>query len=52
MAANGAQNETLKEMEDVLGVEHETLNHYLKAFVSNKYKTWENKFIIANSRKK
>ena len=49
MAANGAQNETLKEMEDVLGVEHETLNHYLKAFVSNKYKTWENKFTIANS---
>ena len=49
MAANGAQNETLKEMEDVLGVEHETLNHYLKAFVTNKYKTWENKFTIANS---
>ena len=49
MAANGAQNETLKEMEDVLGVEDETLNHYLKAFVSNKYKTWENKFTIANS---
>ena len=49
MAANGAQNETLKEMEDVLGVEHGTLNHYLKAFVSNKYKTWENKFTIANS---
>ena len=49
MAANGAQNETLKEMEDVLGVEHETLNHYLKAFVSNKYKTWKNKFTIANS---
>jgi serpin B len=49
MAANGAQNETLKEMEDVLGVKHETLNHYLKAFVSNKYKTWENKFTIANS---
>lgn len=49
MAANGAQNDTLKEMEDVLGVEHETLNHYLKAFVTNKYKTWENKFTIANS---
>lgn len=49
MAANGAQNDTLKEMEDVLGVKHETLNHYLKAFVSNKYKTWENKFTIANS---
>ena len=49
MAANGAQNDTLKEMEAVLGVKHETLNHYLKAFVSNKYKTWENKFTIANS---
>lgn len=49
MTANGAQNETLKQMEKVLGMKTEELNHYLHSYINTLPKDEKNKLSLANS---
>ena len=49
MTANGAAGETLKQMEDVLGADIETLNKYLYSFAATQNESWQGKLSIANS---
>lgn len=49
MTANGAQGETLAQMEDVLGLPIGELNAYLKTYVKKLPSNWRTKLHIANS---
>lgn len=49
MTANGADGETLAQMEDVLGMPIEQLNAYLKTYVNQLPNNWRTKLHIANS---
>jgi serpin B len=49
MTANGAQGETLAQMERVLGLPIEDLNPYLKTYVNQLKDNWRTKIHIANS---
>lgn len=49
MTANGAQGETLEQMEAVLGLPIEELNPYLKSYVNQLGDNWKTKMHIANS---
>ncbi len=49
MAANGADKETLREMENVLGMPIEQLNKYIYSYVSNLLQSEKYKLSIANS---
>ncbi|MCH5198117.1 MAG: serpin family protein [Oscillospiraceae bacterium] len=49
MTANGAENRTLQQMENVLGMKTEDLNLYLLSFIKNLPQDEKNKLSLANS---
>jgi serpin B len=49
MTANGAEGETLRQFEEVLGLPVEELNEYLKNYVNQLQSNWLTKVHIANS---
>lgn len=49
MTQNGADGETLQEMEEVMGISSSELNGYLNAYLTTLPNDENNKFILANS---
>ena len=49
LTANGAEGETLKEMESVIGIDKEMLNFYLYDYLKNLPQDDKNKLSLANS---
>lgn len=49
MCANGAEGETLTQMEQVLGADHDTINRYILGYMSNLTQREKSKLSMANS---